>query len=79
MTVLDDYMASPDVSFLDKTRIQAQVLVPVLRALREELGQRKIAPARFVGEVRVVQVRKCRPAFLANFRNLQATAASAQQ
>ena len=28
MTVLDDYMVSPDVSFLDKTRIQAKVLVP---------------------------------------------------
>jgi hypothetical protein len=28
MTVLDDYMVSLDVSFLDKTRIQAQVLVP---------------------------------------------------
>jgi predicted ArsR family transcriptional regulator len=41
MTVLDDYMVSPDVSFLDKTRIQAQVLVPVLRALREELGRDK--------------------------------------
>jgi hypothetical protein len=41
MGVLDDYMVSPDVSFLDKTRIQAQVLVPVLRALREELGRDK--------------------------------------
>ena len=41
MGVLDDYMVSPDVSFLDKTRIQAQVLVPVLRALREEFGRDK--------------------------------------
>jgi len=30
MTVLDDYMVSPDVSFLDKTRIQAQVLASAL-------------------------------------------------
>src|SRR6516225_2349812 len=41
MGVLDDYMVSPDVSFLDKTRIQAQVLVPVVRALHEELGRDK--------------------------------------
>ena len=41
MGVLDDYMVSPNVSFLDKTRIQAQALVPVLRALREELGRDK--------------------------------------
>ena len=39
--VLDDYMVDPDVSLLDKTRIQAQVLVPVLRALRAELGKDK--------------------------------------
>jgi len=30
MPVLDDYVVSPDVSFLDKTRVRAQVLVPVL-------------------------------------------------
>lgn len=41
MGVLDDYMVSANVSFLDKTRIQAQVLVPVLRVLREELGRDK--------------------------------------
>ena len=41
MGVLDDYMVSPDGSLIDKTRIQAQVLVPVLRALREELGRDK--------------------------------------
>ncbi|UPJ48254.1 L-2-amino-thiazoline-4-carboxylic acid hydrolase [Bradyrhizobium sp. 200] len=41
MNVLDDYMVDPDLSLLDKTRIQAQVLVPVLRALRAELGQEK--------------------------------------
>ena len=39
--VLDDYLVDPDVSLLDKTRIQAQVLLPVLRALRAELGKDK--------------------------------------
>src|SRR5438270_12959946 len=39
--VLDDYFVNPDVSLLDKTRMQAQVLVPVLRALRAELGKDK--------------------------------------
>ena len=34
MSVLDDYLVAPDISLLDKTRIQEQVLVPVLRALR---------------------------------------------
>jgi len=29
----------PEISLLDKTKIQAQVLVPVLRALRAELGK----------------------------------------
>ena len=41
MGVLDDYMVVPGLSLLDKTRIQAQVLVPVLRALRAELGREK--------------------------------------
>ena len=41
MSVLDDYLVDPKVSLLDKTRIQAQVLVPVLRALRAELGKDK--------------------------------------
>src|SRR5215475_14234175 len=41
MGVLDDYMVDPRLSLLDKTRIQAQVLVPVLRALRAELGKAK--------------------------------------
>jgi hypothetical protein len=41
MNVLDDYMVDPRLSLLDKTRIQAQVLVPVLRALRAELGKEK--------------------------------------
>lgn len=40
-TVLDDYLVNPDVSLLDKVRMQAQVLVPVLRALRAELGKDK--------------------------------------
>jgi predicted ArsR family transcriptional regulator len=39
--VLDDYFVSSNVSLLDKTRMQAQVLVPVLRALRAELGKDK--------------------------------------
>jgi hypothetical protein len=30
--VLDGYLVDPNLSLLDKTRIQAQVLVPVLRA-----------------------------------------------
>ena len=41
MTVLDPYMVASEVSFLDKARIQAQVLVPVVRALRAELGKDK--------------------------------------
>src|SRR5437016_8983560 len=39
--VIDDYLVDPQVSLLDKTRMQAQVLVPVLRALRAELGRDK--------------------------------------
>jgi hypothetical protein len=39
--LLDDYLVDPNLSLLDKTRIQAQVLVPVLRALRAELGKPK--------------------------------------
>ena len=41
MSVLDDYLVDSRLSLLDKTRIQAQVLVPVLRALRSELGKEK--------------------------------------
>jgi hypothetical protein len=41
MNVLDDYMVDPRLSLLDKTKIQAQVLVPVLQALRAELGKDK--------------------------------------
>src|SRR6202043_2126529 len=41
MSVLDDYLVDPRLSLLEKTRIQAQVLVPVLRALRSELGREK--------------------------------------
>jgi hypothetical protein len=40
-SVLDGYLVDPNLSLLDKTRIQAQVLVPVLRALRAELGNDK--------------------------------------
>src|SRR5204862_2314177 len=41
MSVLDDYLVDPKLSLLDKTRIQAQILVPLLRALRAELGREK--------------------------------------
>jgi hypothetical protein len=41
MGVLDDYLVDPRISLLDKTRIQAQVLVPVMRALRAEIGKEK--------------------------------------
>jgi hypothetical protein len=41
MSVLDDYLVDPRLSLLEKTRIQAQVLVPLLRALRAELGKDK--------------------------------------
>jgi hypothetical protein len=40
-SVIDDYLVDPKVSLLDKTRIQAQVLLPVLSALRTELGRDK--------------------------------------
>lgn len=40
-SVIDGYLVDPKVSLLDKTRIQAQVLVPVLGALRAELGKDK--------------------------------------
>jgi hypothetical protein len=39
MSVFDDYLVDPRLSLLDKTRIQAQVLVPVLRALRAGMGK----------------------------------------
>src|SRR6516225_1748011 len=41
MSALDDYLVDPKLSLLDKTRIQAQVLVPLLSALRSELGKEK--------------------------------------
>jgi hypothetical protein len=41
MGVLDDYLVDSKISMLDKTRIQAQVLVPVMRALRAEVGKEK--------------------------------------
>ena len=41
MSILDEYIIDPKLSLLDKTRIQAQVLVPVPRALRSELGREK--------------------------------------
>ena len=44
MPVLDDYLVDPKLSLLAKTRIQAQVLVPLIRALRSELGREKAEP-----------------------------------
>src|SRR5258708_39051873 len=41
MGVLDDFMVKSDISLLDKTRIQAQVLVPIMRAMRAEIGREK--------------------------------------
>ncbi len=41
MGVLDDYLVDNRLSLLDKTKIQAQVLVPVMKALRAELGKDK--------------------------------------
>jgi hypothetical protein len=41
MSVIDGYLVDPEVSLLDKTRMQAQVLVPVVRASRAELGKDK--------------------------------------
>jgi predicted ArsR family transcriptional regulator len=41
MSVLDGYLVHPGLSLLDKTKIQAQVLVPLLRTLRTELGREK--------------------------------------
>ena len=41
MGVLDDFMVNPNISLLEKTRIQAQVLVPVMQAMRAEIGRDK--------------------------------------
>ena len=41
MNVLDDFLVDPRLSLLDKTRIQAQVLVPILQALRNEFGKER--------------------------------------
>ena len=40
-SVIDGYLVDPNISLLDKTRIQAQVLLPVLRALRAQVGKDK--------------------------------------
>jgi predicted ArsR family transcriptional regulator len=37
--ILATYMVNPDISLLDKVKLQAQVLVPVLRAFRAMLGE----------------------------------------
>ena len=41
MNILSEYMVNPDMSLLDKVKVQAQVLVPVLRNLRAELGEER--------------------------------------
>jgi len=41
MSVIDDYLVDPKISLLDKTKVQAQVLMPLVRALRTELGKDK--------------------------------------
>jgi hypothetical protein len=41
MSVLNDFLVASDITMLDKVKIQAQVLVPVMRALRAELGRDK--------------------------------------
>jgi predicted ArsR family transcriptional regulator len=41
MSVLDGYMVDSNVSLIDKAKIQAQVLVALVRALRAELGKEK--------------------------------------
>ena len=41
MSVLDDFLVASDITMLDKVKIQAQVLMPVMRALRAELGRDK--------------------------------------
>jgi len=41
MSVLDGWMVDPSVDLLTKAKIQAQVLVPLVRALRESLGRDK--------------------------------------
>ena len=41
MNVLDSWMVDPSVDLLTKCKIQAQVLVPMVRALRETLGRDK--------------------------------------
>lgn len=41
MTAVEAYLVDPSVDLLTKVKIQAQVLVPVVRALRAELGEAK--------------------------------------
>lgn len=38
MSVLDAYLVDPGIDLLSKAKIQAQVLVPLLRAMREGMG-----------------------------------------
>ena len=39
MNAIDHAFSNPDISFLTQVKLQAQVLVPVLRALRERIGK----------------------------------------
>ena len=55
MGVLDDFMVNPNISLLDKTRIQAQVLVPVMRAMRAEIGREKADATRQGRAARMVE------------------------
>jgi hypothetical protein len=41
MGVLDDFLVDANISMLDKVKIKAQVLVPVMQALRAEIGRDK--------------------------------------
>ena len=36
-----DIVVNPEISLLDQVKMQAQVLVPVLKALRAELGEER--------------------------------------
>jgi hypothetical protein len=55
MSVVDDHLVDPKLSLLDKTRIQAQVLMPVLRTLRAELGKAKADALMHRGKSTIIQ------------------------
>jgi len=41
MDVLSEYLVNPEITVFEKLKIQAQVLVPVIRAFRAELGEER--------------------------------------